>query len=247
MDRSIELFQQSISDEFRAVKNRVRNLIGHSHWGEEGRYKEIILMNMLKKLLPKHLSVGTGFVIGVNDLMTKQIDIIIYDNRFPLIFSEGDFVICSNQNTVGIIEVKTKIYLNQIETVIKKSHDNGMIVGNNIFNGIFSYDNQLKLGDPNIQGSKNLENALKQYNGFINHISFGENLFLKYWIANESEYYSLYNINRFSFPYFISNLVEVAYRNTIDNSESSRINMISAYLYGMENGKESQLLRNIMI
>ena len=36
-------FQESITEELNVVKNRVRNLIGSHHWGEEGRYKEAIL------------------------------------------------------------------------------------------------------------------------------------------------------------------------------------------------------------
>ena len=85
-------YHKSIASEFKAYQNRVRNLIGNKHWGEEGRYKEIILMNYLKRVLPKNVSVGTGFVQGNNNLST-QIDIIIYDNTFPVLFSEGDFVV----------------------------------------------------------------------------------------------------------------------------------------------------------
>lgn len=37
-------------------------LIGDKHWGEEGRYKEIILNELFKEVLPNHISVGTVFV-----------------------------------------------------------------------------------------------------------------------------------------------------------------------------------------
>ena len=33
----IKQFQESITDELNVVKNRVRNLIGNRHWGEEGK------------------------------------------------------------------------------------------------------------------------------------------------------------------------------------------------------------------
>lgn len=46
-------YQKSISNEFKAYENRVRNLIDDANWGEEGRYKEIILINYLKRILPK--------------------------------------------------------------------------------------------------------------------------------------------------------------------------------------------------
>ena len=41
-----ELYE-SIAKEMRAKKNRVRNIIGNSHWGEEGKYKEIILKKII--------------------------------------------------------------------------------------------------------------------------------------------------------------------------------------------------------
>ena len=41
-------FQKSISNELIATKDRVRNIIENRHWGEEGRYKEVILIENLK-------------------------------------------------------------------------------------------------------------------------------------------------------------------------------------------------------
>lgn len=69
-------YQRSVALEFQAYKNRVRNMIGNHHWGEDGRYKEILLMNYLRRILPNTVSVGTGFV-RVDDKLTNQIDIIV--------------------------------------------------------------------------------------------------------------------------------------------------------------------------
>ena len=55
-------YQRSVALEFQAYKNRVRNMIGNHHWGEDGRYKEVLLMNYLRRILPNTVSVGTGFV-----------------------------------------------------------------------------------------------------------------------------------------------------------------------------------------
>jgi hypothetical protein len=57
------LFQESITAELEAIKDRVRHLIGSRHWGEEGRYKEAVLKNILRRFLPPKFSVGTGFVL----------------------------------------------------------------------------------------------------------------------------------------------------------------------------------------
>lgn len=52
-------YQKSISDELMSVKDRVRNFIDDRHWGEDGRYKEIILSHTLRQHLPERVSVGT--------------------------------------------------------------------------------------------------------------------------------------------------------------------------------------------
>lgn len=70
-------YQKSISSELISIKDRLRNFIDDHHWPEDGRYKEIILSDILRKHLPKSVSVGTGFIVCEQGLST-QIDIIIY-------------------------------------------------------------------------------------------------------------------------------------------------------------------------
>lgn len=41
-------YQQSISRELISIKDRVRNFIDNHHWGEDGRYKEIIRSHVLR-------------------------------------------------------------------------------------------------------------------------------------------------------------------------------------------------------
>lgn len=72
------LYQQSIAAEFAAIKDRVRFFINDKHWGEDGHYKEVILLNYLRRILPSSVSVGTGFVKNSSGDLTNQIDIIVY-------------------------------------------------------------------------------------------------------------------------------------------------------------------------
>lgn len=65
-------------------------------------------MNYLKKILPSNVTVGTGFVKNGEET-TNQIDLIIYDNSVPTLFSEGDFVVVLPESVYGIIEVKSKL------------------------------------------------------------------------------------------------------------------------------------------
>lgn len=49
---------------------------------------------------------------------------IVYDNSYPLLFNEGDFIITTPENVRAIIEVKTAIESSQIQGVIKKATKN---------------------------------------------------------------------------------------------------------------------------
>lgn len=58
-------YHKTTTKELLTITNKVRNLI--SHWGEDGRYKEAILKNIIRRFLPEKYSIGTGFVIKQTD------------------------------------------------------------------------------------------------------------------------------------------------------------------------------------
>ncbi len=217
-------YQKSIAEEFKAFEKRVRNLIDKNHWGEDGHFKEVVLMNYLKRILPKHLSVGTGFVRN-EDKITKQIDIIIYNNTFPVLFSEGDFVITTSANIIAIIEVKSKVAPSEICNIIETANRNAeIIVGQsdlNLFNGIFSYNyestpqnytDKINEYDFSKLVKKHTLNEIVSRRLFscVSHIALGDKYFIKLWPLGQDEegkekylsknpsqysaYYSLYNM-----------------------------------------------------
>ena len=243
-----EEFQKSITKELNTIKDRVRNLIGNTHWGEEGRYKEAILKNVIRRFLPTNLSIGTGFIIRKNNdelQVSKQIDIIIYDNTVPVLFSEGDFVITTYKNVRGIVEVKTKIRNGELQEIIQKAKENGELIGKNIFNGILSYE-----FDGNIN-SNAIDQALKEARGYVNHISLGPNLFIRFWkredrsrfdppIENcQNDFYNIYELQNLSFSYFISNLLELTC--------ISELNDRLWFLYPIVGTKERYRVRTICL
>lgn len=238
-------YHKSITTELMASRNRIRYFIGNRHWGEDGRFKEVLLMNYLRKVLPKNVSVGTGFVSG--DEITSQIDIIIYDNRIPTLFSEGDFVIALPESIYGIIEVKSKLRANRYcSEAIQKMNENGRIIGRDIFNGIFSYE--LGMSFDNLPGT--VRDILKEHNGYINHLSFGPDMFVKYWRDGNPEdedgleCFSFYKLTNLSFGYFISNLIETIH---IKSRKQLLSEKYSEFLYPIFEGKESFRLSNLEI
>lgn len=227
MQGNTRLFQESITQELDSIKNRVRNLIGSAHWGEEGRFKEVVLKNILRRFLPSNLSVGTGFILkatGNNDdenILSSQLDIIIYDNTKPLLFSEGDFVITTTSNVRGILEVKSTIteytfaqvvqqFDNSISDFVEEFNERDQ----RIFAGIFAFEFS---GNIN---SERIKVALKDSTQIVNHISLGCDYFIRKWnhedgnqlavpVECPGDFYNYYQLTNLSFSYFISNLIDI--------------------------------------
>lgn len=242
-------YHKSITEELLAGRNRVRYFIGGNHWGEDGRFKEVLLMNYLRRVLPSNVSIGTGFVKNKNQI-TRQIDIIIYDNSVPMLFSEGDFVITLPESVLGIIEVKSKLKLDSsLKTAIIKADENGAIIDKDIFNGIFGYESNVDFFDE-IAFKINIKSPLELTKGFLNHISFGPDFFTKYWPNGKSEednkvnFFSFYKLENLSFGYFVSNLVEHINCKIMKKSLSEDL---ENFLYPIEKGKESYILKELEI
>lgn len=230
-------YQISISSELNIIKNRVRNLIGDANWGEDGRYKEEKLKEILRTRLPNNLSVGTGFVLNqINhreNIVSKQIDILIYDNTHPPIFSEGDFVIVTQHSVKALVEVKSKVLSNRTDKngLYKVAEHFSSIVrfplisridNNRIFRGLISFDFQGKIK------STVIDDSLRLSGGIINHFSLGSNIFIRHWLDSEGldppieancirNFYNIYDLEGLSHSYFISNLIHMT--TTADMSD----------------------------
>ncbi|MGP4063463.1 DUF6602 domain-containing protein [Oceanobacillus sp. M65] len=250
MNTNFEEFQKSISKELYTIKDRVKNLIGDAHWGEEGRYKESVLKNVVSRFLPSNLSIGSGFIITKDykngrTIRSSQIDIIVYDNTYPLLFKEGDFIITSPENVRAIVEVKTAIRSGDISEIITKATQNAKIAPFSTFNGIFAYEKRGLNLRTNL--NQNLRNALISSNGVVNHICLGENIFIKFWGVGEKQedkldrIYSFYEIDDLAFSYFISNMIESVVPDKVFDK--------SWFLYPIRNqfGKEFYIVRDLKL
>lgn len=230
-------YQKSISAELLSIRNRVRYFIGNHHWGEDGRYKEVILKECIRDKLPSSVNIGTGFVICGGDEITTQIDLIVYRSEIPSLFKKEDFVILPREAVLGIIEVKSKLRSEEINECFRKAHENGLKIGNHIFNGIFSFESGFQLKD---HIAPQISTCCKSYHGFINNISFGPDYFMKYWPDGRPygagrEKYRLYHLIDISFGYFISNLIEDVYYQINPQFLS---NELLDFFYPLEGTKE---------
>ncbi len=176
-------YHKSITRELISTNNRVRDLI--THWPEDGRYKEVILKNIIKRVLPKNLSIYSGFVIKQTEnrgkhVQSRQIDLIIYENSYPILFVEGDFAIVTPEGVKGIIEIKANLANQQLDNIFSTCNENAEFIFNGkenrqnpLFNGIFSFNgrqcteffrNQLRI-------SYNNNNHTEKDKFILNHIN----------------------------------------------------------------------------
>jgi len=220
-------YHKSITKEIISTNKRVRDLV--THWGEEGKYKEVVFKNILRRFLPNNLEIGTGFIIkpiqrGQHE-ESKQIDVIIYENSYPLLFKESDFVIMTPEGVRGIIEIKANLLNQDVRQVIQTCNENGKFVfdgkenkNKKLFNGIFSYDSR--------NPTNNLRNTIREeYDNIIgvdkekfalNHVALSKDKFIKHWDSTHgNETYSQYSLIDLTFSFFISNLLNYVTENHI--------------------------------
>jgi hypothetical protein len=228
-------FHKSTTKELLAIKDRVRNLI--NHWGEDGRYQEAVIKTMIQRFLPERFRIGSGFIVRQTRLRgnhepSKQIDLIIYDTSYPILFKENDFVILTADSVLGIIEVKANAINQGLKEIVRKSNENGRFIfeakadkSKPIFNGIFSYDSKVSNVATIAKAIKSpwdeIDHPYKQ-KFVINHISLNQNWFYKFWgqefIADRPPHF-LYEIKELSFSFFISNLMDwISGTSVIENS-----------------------------
>jgi hypothetical protein len=216
-------FHKTTTRELKAIQDRIRNLV--PNWLEDGMYKETVLRGLIKNFLPKNFEAASGYVArqtgnrGTHQV-SQQIDIIIYDTNYPILFKKEELVVVTADSVRGIIEVKSSDQSEKVKETLKKSNLKGQFIWEGkqdkthpIFNGIFYYNLIRKSDNPlktYLMADLQRESNIQPTNKFIvDHISYGENKFYKFWkneITDDKRNF-LYRTEDLSFSFFISNLI----------------------------------------
>jgi len=107
-ENPFEKYFESINAEFILMNQQLAKLITHPV--AIGTENESLLRTFIKNYIPKHYSVGHGFIFKGVDNISRQCDIIIYDSSFfPPLFKRDDFVVLVPESVMTVIEVKTNI------------------------------------------------------------------------------------------------------------------------------------------
>jgi hypothetical protein len=127
------------SDELLVKSSRIDLLIRHT--GTVGSYREELLRNLLRQILPKRYEASTGFISGC----ARQIDIIIWDaEEYLPLFRDRDVVVVPRAAVRGVIEVKTKLETKTLDESMSILFDvfrNQQNIAP-IFKGVFAYESE---------------------------------------------------------------------------------------------------------
>ena len=227
---SMKHYFKSINDEFMALQNRLKYLIGHTHHLTIGNYQESLLIDFLSKYLPDNIGVSRGFVLFNQrdeldygnrrnnlDYNSNEIDILLYDKTRPTLYKSNDLVIVDVNSVKGMIEVKGNLTTNILDETISKFKTNiekiNLLNDNKcIFSGVFAYKTS-NFSEQSIL--KKLNNDSLNINRVINHVCLGNLKFIKFWDNNpndlDDEDYNTWHYYKFkeslAMGYFIYNLI----------------------------------------
>lgn len=99
----------SLANEFDARRNRVRHFVT-DHNLTSGTANEAILRNFLENISAKIYAVAQGFICNpLKSTISYQCDILIYDQHYPLVHSEGEVKIVWPESVLMTVEVKTSM------------------------------------------------------------------------------------------------------------------------------------------
>lgn len=217
-------YHQSWTEELRAIKNRVRNLVHHNL--TSGEHKEVALRTLLRRHLPESVFVGRGFIVTPEKSST-QIDILIVKRSWPTLFKDGDLVMVAPGAVCALIEVKTQLEGPQaIREAAEKITRNAMLCmspnhRSRPWTGLFDFDTD------NVNHETALTALSAAYRSTqavahcpINGVSLGRNQFFRLWDddvvvdGNAGEpvrlvpHWKSYQLENLAPSYFIGNMLE---------------------------------------
>jgi hypothetical protein len=121
LDEHIATFADSFSKISRDVFQDDTAQNGVIHAGEFGGYREGIARRFLRALTPKHLAIGTGFLINSEDATSTQVDVVVYDEgATPLIQSHELQRFFPVETVVAIGEIKSRLSKDGLKKTLLK-------------------------------------------------------------------------------------------------------------------------------
>lgn len=99
----------SLASTFRARRDHVTQLLGPTQNYSSGIFREGLLRDFLREILPRAVEVSTGFIYGFEKVANSaQLDIVIWDaSKHAAVYRTDSFVIVPPEAAIATISVKT--------------------------------------------------------------------------------------------------------------------------------------------
>lgn len=94
-------------------------LLGHG--SSVGAAHEFFVKRVLKSVLPKSIHIGSGIVFA-GDKRSKQIDVVLYDDRFPVLEIEDGFGLYFAEGVIATIEIKSTMTITELRRSLDNCH-----------------------------------------------------------------------------------------------------------------------------
>lgn len=108
-----------------SVKNlieKMNDLHGMNHRLTEGQLRELFVSNILNQFLTNQFSVGSGIIINRRGDQSRQMDIIVYDNRIlPPFIKEQYIGVYPAESVIATIEVKSQLSRRELQLAEKSA------------------------------------------------------------------------------------------------------------------------------
>jgi hypothetical protein len=107
-------------EEVLAAEAQLAGLLGQGTMIGDAR--EFLVSKMLRSFLPASVQVGRGKIIDSEERVSNQIDVIVYDPRFPMLRTEGGGSLYFVEGVIRAIEVKSTINREKLIEALDNCH-----------------------------------------------------------------------------------------------------------------------------
>jgi len=91
-----------------------------THCGNIGDTREKAVIDYLRRVMPQRYGFKSGEVFDEADTTSGQIDVIVFDNLFSAVFTDGtDKVLAPVESTYGVISVKSQMGTKELDNAIE--------------------------------------------------------------------------------------------------------------------------------
>ena len=218
---------KSLTAELQALENRVRNFIDDAHWQTDGEWKESVLRSVLRRLLPRNVEVGRGFVVSPTGT-SGQIDVLIYSAEKPVLFRDGDLVFVTHDALLAMIEVKTGLDNHGFAQAAARLAENAEKVAHSRWHcvvGLFAYEDRGTTPEGILEGLRDAAGTNRKR--IIDMASVGPGRFVRWWHCTREgtgtpiDLWRSYRLEEMAPAYFIHNVVHFICPDSIESNQTA--------------------------